>query len=395
MSDRVLTLCHGQVLLADGAWHDTDLTLADGRIAAIGGPQLGQAWDVQGACVLPGLIDLHTHGIGLEAVESAGLGSYARLEAAHGATCFFPTLFAAPEKSAALMERHRRDTDELCGLPQIGGFRLESPYLAHIGAGVTRDLAPISPQTTESLLEAGGGHVKIWDVSPELPGAPELIRDLTARGIVCSLAHTQATMEQARAAVDAGARLVTHLFDTFVPPVMADPGVYPAGLVDYLLVEDRLMVEIIADGMHVAPLLVEKSFRCKPPDRLAFVTDSNLGAGAPPGKYDLPQGWGRVVVSGPNDGVRLIDRGMSLAGSALTPLDALRNAVRLFGKDWATASRVCSLNPARLLGLNKGEIVVGRDADLIVLDERLELLATVVAGQVVYTRGPGGASARP
>ena len=243
-------------------------------------------------------------------------------------------------------------------------------------------MAAISDETTEALLAAGNEQIKIWDISPELPGAPELIRRLSADRIICSLAHTHATIDQARAAVDAGARLVTHLFDTFAMPAMVDPGLYPAGLVDYLLTEDRVVCEIIADGTHVHPLLVEKALRCKTPDRLAWVTDSNFGAGLPPGHYDAP-GFGPIIVNEPNNGVRLRDRGV-LAGSALTPIDGFRNGIWLFGRDLATASRLCSATPARLLGLNSGSLDLGRAADVIVLDAGLDLLFTIVAGEIVY-----------
>jgi N-acetylglucosamine-6-phosphate deacetylase len=165
-----------------------------------------------------------------------------------------------------------------------------------------------------------------------------------------------------------------------------DPDMYAPGLVDYLLIEDRLTCELIADGTHVDPVLVEEAFRCKPPSGLVFVTDSNYGAGLPPGRYTLPGDWGDVQVGEPNQGVRLPDRGMILAGSALTPIDSFRNVLRLFGKDLATASRVWSANQARLLGLNKGEIAAGRDADLIVVDAQLELLCTIAAGKIVYRR---------
>ena len=154
----------------------------------------------------------------------------------------------------------------------------------------------IDARTTQFLLEAGGGRIKIWDFSPELPGAPEAIRHLSEHGVVCSLAHTRATRAQGRAAVEAGARLVTHLFDVFYHAPEAsdpDPDIYAAGLVDYLLVEDRLTCEIIGDGTHVDPMLVEKAFRCKPPLGLVFVTDSNYGAGLPPGRYTLPGDWGQ------------------------------------------------------------------------------------------------------
>ena len=223
-------------------------------------------------------------------------------------------------------------------------------------------------------------------MSPELPGVIDEIDYLTGAGVVCSIAHTDADVEEARAAVDAGARLVTHLFDTFVVPEMTDPGVYPAGLLDYLLVEDRVVCEIIADGTHVHPLLVEKAFRCKSAERLAFVTDSNYGAGLPAGDYDLPGGRGMARISGSNNGVRLIERDMGLAGSALTAIDGFRNAVRMFDKDIATASQVCSTTPARLLGLNTGEIAAGKEADVLVLSPELDIVCTIGAGKILYNR---------
>ena len=387
-----LLIRHGDVLTPDGEFCFCDILIQDGRIQEVvpsppgRGPEAQTVIQAADGYVLPGLIDLHTHGIRTVSAETGDLREYARIEASFGATTFYPTLFGPPQESARQMQRHRRETDDLRRLPQVGGFRLESPYLAQTGAGVSKDLVPISAETTEMLLAAGEGHIKIWDVSPELDGAPDLIHQLSRQGIVCSIAHTQATIEQARAAVDAGARLVTHLFDVFPIPENRGTGVYPEGLVDYLLVEDRVTCEIIGDGTHVHPLLVEKTFRCKPSDRLVFVTDSNYGAGLPPGRYLAPGSWGTVQIDGPNNGVRMVERNMGLAGSALTPLDSFRNVVRLFHKDLATASYVWSRNPARLMGLNKGEIAPGRDADLIILDRNLDLRYTIVVGEIVYQR---------
>ncbi|MCK5527976.1 MAG: amidohydrolase family protein, partial [Candidatus Latescibacteria bacterium] len=365
-----------------------DVRIENGRIAEIGADLQSESQvDATGSFVLPGLIDLHTHGIGFESPAVSALKEYAGLEAARGTTTFYPTLFGPPETLAGLMERHRGETDELRQLPQIAGFRLESPYLAHTGAGVSKDLAPIRPETTDRLLKAGGGHINPWDISPELPGAPDLIRQLTSDGVVCSLSHTQATIEQARIAVDAGATLITHLFCTFVLPEVTDQGVYPQGLVDYLLIEDRVTCEIVPDGSHVPPLHVEKAFRCKSPEKITFITDSNFGAGLPPGEYMLPEERGKVLIRGSNDGVRLVDRGMTLSGSALTPIDGFRNAMRLFGKDMAAASQVCSRTPACVMGLNKGEIAVGRDADFVILNSDLEVLYTIVGGEMVYRKG--------
>lgn len=399
----------GTVLTADGRLAEADLHLESGRISAIDAGaraargavrraargafrRTAETFDASGCTVLPGLVELHTHGIERHAVTEGSLAEYAGLEAAHGATSFCPTLFGPAEAIAEQMRRHRRETDDLASVPSAVGFRLEFPYVAKTGAGLARDQARIRPETTGALLAAGGGRIKIWDISPELPGAPELIADLSARGVVCSIAHTSATIEQAERAVDAGCRLVTHLFDVFDLPTVGEPGVYPPSLVDYLLIEDRLVCELILDGTHVHPLLVRKTLRCAGPDRIAMVTDSNVGAGLAPGRHVLPGGWGPVEIRGPNDGVRLVERGMCLGGSALTPIDGFRNAVRRFGCDLATASRMASLVPSRLLGLDAGEIAVGRLADLIVVDRDLALRATIVRGKVAW-RADGGPAA--
>ena len=386
MSDS-LVIRNGNTLLPDGRVDTADVLAESGIISKIGpGITAAKEIDASGSYVLPGLVDIHTHGMVREAFSSEYLDEYCRLEASFGCTAFLVTLFGPAEESAENMRRHRKNTDELRALPQVAGFRLESPYLANAYGGSTRDIAQIDDKTTGELLDAGGVHIKVWDFSPELDGAAELISDLSSKGITCSLAHTHATIEQAKAAVDAGARLVTHLYDTFLIPEVTDLGVFPEGLVDYLLVEDRVACEIISDGTHVPPLLVERTLRCKPMDKTVFITDSNYGAGLPPSTFDLPHNWGRAIVDGPNNGIRLLDRDMRLSGSALTPIHALRNCMTLFGKDIATAVRLCSTNPSKLLGFNKGEIAVGKDADFIVLDEQLELRYTIVRGKIVYAK---------
>lgn len=378
---------NANALLADGKLQITDIQIEEAKIARIGRcDDSGEVIDAKGAYVLPGVIDIHTHGIEWEAAKAGSIFEFAKLEAKYGASTFLPTFFGPPKETVSRMHTIRSETDELKAVPNVGGFRLESPYIFQAGGGASGDLAPISRETTDMLLEAGGGHIKIWDISPELPGAVEEIAYLTSKGVTCSLAHTRASIEQAKEAIEAGARLVTHLFDTFVMPDFIEPGVYPAGLVDYLLVEDRVACEIIGDGTHVYPLLVEKAIRCKSVDKIVFVTDSNYGAGVEPGVFDLPGGWGRARVDGPNNGVRLIDKDMTLSGSALTPIDSFRNAIRLFSKDMATASRLCSASQANLLGFNKGSVAEGRDADLIILDNDLEVEMTISGGNILYRR---------
>ncbi len=189
-------------------------------------------------------------------------------------------------------------------------------------------------------------------------------------------------MEQARRAIDAGLSLVTHLYDTFDSAVETDPGVYPAGLTDYLQIEDRVTVEIVPDGVHVHPFLVEKTLRCKGLERVVFVTDSLRGSGNPPGVYDGLADNEKIAVT-PDRGMRRVTDG-ALSGSCLTHLQSFRNAVNLFGRSIREASALCSRNAGRLLRLRKGLLATDMDADIILLDNALRLVATFVSGELLF-----------
>ena len=171
VKDKTFVLKNGSVLHPDGKIARADVLIVDGKIRRAGaGLRADEELDVEGCYVLPGLIDLHTHGIGMVSTDRGRLEDYAAIEASRGATTFYPTLFGPPETSVLNFRRDFDETDYLRTTPQIGGFRLESPYLARTGGGVSKDLAPITGETTRRLLDAGEGFVKIWDVSPELPG---------------------------------------------------------------------------------------------------------------------------------------------------------------------------------------------------------------------------------
>jgi N-acetylglucosamine-6-phosphate deacetylase len=364
-----------------------DLRTAGARIAALGAglaPDPGEATlDASDCYVLPGLVDLHTHGVRHIMAQYDSLVEYSQLMAAEGATACVPTLLGNPSENLEAIRRGLAETNGLRLTPNLLGFRPEITYLAKTGAGAASSLTRITHETTEALWQASEGMIRIWDVSPELEGAASFVRWCREHGIVTSLAHSSATIADARRAVDAGLSLITHFYDTFDPPPMTDAGVYPVGLTDYIQVEDRLTVEIIPDGVHVHPLLVEKTFRCKGLDRIAFVTDGVKGAGCPPGIYDGLYPGVQVAVTADQGVRRLPDH--VLSGSALTPIQCLRNAVFKFGRSVAEASILCSRTPARVLGLaGKGYLAEGMDADILVLDSTLQIVATIAGGQVLY-----------
>lgn len=381
-----MIICNATVLHVDTLQPGSDIRVDQRRIIEIGpklkGTEGEEIIDAEGSFALPGLIDIHTHGLKTVSVQDGSLLEYSRMQLAQGVTACLPTLYGSPEANRTRMSAAMRETNDLQDTPNILGFRPEIMYVAKTGAGSSKSLSGIDHDTTLSLYKAAKGQIRIWDVSPELKGAIPFIRWATDLGIVTSLAHTRASAEQAQRAIDAGLSLVTHFYDTFDPAVETDPGVYPAGVTDYIQIEDRLTVEIIPDSVHVHPYLVEKTIRCKGFERVAFVTDSLRGSGNPPGIYDGLAPGEKIAVT--------TDRGMrrvsddALSGSCLTHLQSFRNAVRLFGRSIREASVLCSRNAGQLLRLKKGYLAAGMDADIILLDKELELIATILSGKLAF-----------
>jgi N-acetylglucosamine-6-phosphate deacetylase len=380
-----LIITHGTIL------HDG--TLVEGRNLVVEGdrvtgivqgvePQLHETRiDAAGRYVLPGLVDIHTHGLRDVMVDTDDIFRFSRLQLEAGVTCCLPTLAGSPEANMRRMRAILRETRDFRLTPNLAGFRPEIMYVADASGGPSASLARPERALTEAVWEASGGRIRIWDVSPELDGALEFISWCAAQGITASLAHSSAGIGRVREAVQAGLRHVTHLYDLFPRPREEDEGVTPAGVTDYVNVEDRLSAELIPDGVHAHPLLVEATLRCKGLDRVAFVTDSLKGSGNPPGRCEglIP---GEPVEVTPDRGIRRISDGI-LSGSALTQIDSFRNAVRKFGRTVPEASRLCSRTPAQIMGLDgKGALDAGMDADILILDSDLEIRTVILAGRV-------------
>jgi N-acetylglucosamine-6-phosphate deacetylase len=385
MTPRLL-IENGIVLVDDVLATGTTVVIHEGRIASMEARPAVRAsdtvLDAEGGYVLPGLVDQHSHGMRDVMVDKDDIHVFARYHLDNGVTACLPTLAADPDSNMARMKAVLAETRDFALTPNLVGFRPEIMYVADASAGPSTSVVRPDPKLTEAVWEASGGRIRIWDISPELEGAIPFIEWCAARGIVTSLAHSAAGISQVRDAVKAGLGLVTHLYDLFQIPREDDEGVYPAGVTDYINVEDRLCAEIIPDGVHAHPLLVETTLRCKGLDRVAFITDSLKGSGLKPGTYDglIPGSPVEVTAS---RGIRRISDGI-LSGSALTQLQSFRNAVNKFGRSVAEASRLCSRTPARILGLDrKGRLSPGMDADVVILDDGLELKAVILGGEVV------------
>jgi N-acetylglucosamine-6-phosphate deacetylase len=227
------------------------------------------------------------------------------------------------------------------------------------------------------LLEAGGGAVRMMTLAPELPGALELVEMLVSHGIVASIGHTDASYEQALAAVAAGARSATHLFNAMRPLAHREPGVVGA-----VLELPEVSCELICDGVHIDPVVLRLAHRAKGTAGVRLVTDAIEAAGMPDGEYRL--GRAPVTVAG---GRATLSGGGAIAGSTLTMDAAVRNAVRFLGVRVEDAVAMASGLPARLLGLErrKGAIAPGMDADLVVLDGELNVCAALIGGDPVMS----------
>jgi N-acetylglucosamine-6-phosphate deacetylase len=370
-----------------------DLLVRDGRIAAVGaipanaGTPAPSDVDARGRLLTPGLIDLHTHGIGTALYERGveDLFLAGRVLPEFGTTTVLPTLYRVMNRpSLGLLSRLAEALPQVAGAC-LPGFHLEGPFLALPGAGA--DTVPGDLGLLEEILAACRGRVRAMSISPDTPNILPIIRALAARKIVPLITHTRASVEQTQAAIDAGAVHATHFYDVFPLPPETEPGVRPVGAVEAILANPGVSVDFIADGVHVHPMAIRAAVAAKTWAGVLLITDSNIGAGLPPGTYDTP--WGYPVRVSPQDAARHATQNF-LAGSALTMDRGMANLLRWLPLPPEQVWAMGTLNPARLLGLaRKGRLEPGADADLVLWEDDLRPAQTWVAGITTYEKKPG------
>lgn len=344
--------------------------------------------DGQGGLLTPGLIDVHTHGVMQFIYESGpeALLSAAKALGRFGVTCVVPTF--VPRVEAAFLRKLELIADAIPSVRgvRIPGLHLEGPFVAISGAAcatVEGDLGLL-----EELLAAGRGRVSVMSVSPETPSVLPVIERLRERGVNVFLTHTRATVEQTQAALDAGATHATHFYDVFPVPPETEPGVRPVGVVETVLADSRATVDFIADGVHVHPMAIRAAVAAKGFEGVVLITDSNVGAGLPPGEYDTP--WGYRVRVRAGDAARHAEKDF-LAGSALTMDQGVANLLRWLDLPAEQVWAMGTSNPARLLGLRaQGTLKAGAAADFVLWNEDLQPVRTWVEGKCVYAREETG-----
>jgi N-acetylglucosamine-6-phosphate deacetylase len=370
----------GEVLTTAGPTRAA-VVIRDGKIdAVLRDPRPGALPDERrelAGLLCPGFIDLQINGaFGADiGPDPEAIRTLVTKLPATGVTSFLPTLISSPPElyEEFLVALEVSATEEGA---RVLGAHLEGPFLApeRKGAHDPDSLRSVDLGFLQELLNSG--HVKIMTLAPELPDSLEAIGLLLEEGAVASAGHTQATYEEVTRAVDAGLRLGTHLYNAMRPLAHREPGTVGA-----LLTDDRVKVGIIADGVHVHEAALRLAHRTRGSEGLILVTDAMQAAGMLPGYYEL--GGRRVRLE--DGAVRLADG--TLAGSALTMDEAVRNAVRFLDVSLAQAVRMAAETPAAALNLDcKGKIAVGCDADLVLLDAEGTVLETIVAGETVYEK---------
>ncbi len=387
MSD--LLIRHARLVRPGVSITSGDLLIRNGRIAAVGAIAAAQSAgatvvDAAGRLLTPGLIDLHTHGIGQSLYETGaqGLRECTRELGRFGCTCVLPTIIPPPTELT--FSRLREITAAIPSIQDasIPGLHLEGPFMAKGGAACPT--LPGDLNLLQKLLDACGGKVTAMSLSPDQANILPVIRELRKQGIRVLLTHTQADAEQTDAAIEAGATHATHFYDVFYAPSEKDPGVRPVGAVEAILADPRMSVDFIADGVHVHPTAIRAAVAAKGWQGVVLITDSNIGAGLPPGQYDTP--WGFPIKVAPETAARHATKG-TLAGSALTMDRGMANLLAWLKLPPEQVWAMGTLNPARILGLaNKGTLEVGADADLVLWDEGLHAVRTWVGGRQVYSR---------
>lgn len=393
-------------LLTGGKAVKADILIRDGKIAYVG-PDLNQescesdgsiesnllTINAQGKYVAPGFIDMHTHGGGGKDFMDGDLESYRtalRLHGSHGTTLMFPTTLSSTSESLFdAVRAYRRVKDVVSGhdgAPEgsaMGGLHLEGPYFAMSkkGAQDPRYLRNPDPQEYMALIEEAGGDIARWSLAPDLPGALEMARRLSERGVVMAMGHTDATFEECEAAVKAGFTHMTHFFSC-MSSIVKNGIDRKAGVVEYGYYNDDVTVEIIGDGVHVPASMLKLVYKLKGPQGVALITDSVRPAGLPEGRYILGSETEGVEVVVEDGVAKLADRS-SLAGSVATMDMVVRTVHRLTGLPLEQVVRSATETPARIMGLadRKGSLKEGFDADVVIFDDEVNMSEVIIGGR--------------
>ena len=347
-----------------------------------------QVIDVNGKYISPGFIDIHTHGGGGYdfmdgTVEAIIKGAKAHL--AFGTTSIVPTtLTSTMDELFSTLDNFREAKDKMIKGPNLLGMHLEGPYFSMEQRGAQDPKFIKNPDRNEYLKILNySDNIIRWSVAPELKGSLEMARELSKRGILCSIAHTNANYDEVVKGYENGFTHITHLYSA-MSTVHRINAFRHAGVVESAYLIDDMTVEIIADGVHLPSSLLKLIYKIKGPDRICLVTDSMRAAGMPEGESILGSNANglKVIVE---DGVaKLLDR-TSFAGSVATTDRLLRTMINMAEVPLYQAVKMLTLTPAKIIGVDKrkGSIAQGKDADIVVFDKDINISMVMVGGGIL------------
>ncbi|MGO1972407.1 MAG: N-acetylglucosamine-6-phosphate deacetylase [Propionibacteriaceae bacterium] len=387
--EQVRGIAAGQVVTSNEVLTDCRVLVTDGRISGferLSGADAGAAgW------LLPGYVDTHVHAGGGADFSTTDTDEARRVIDFHrgnGSTSMIASLVTNP---IPVLESQIRTLAPLVDSGDLAGIHLEGPFLAaaRCGAHDPDLLIPPTDEVVDTLLAAADGRIAMVTVAPELPHAIAAVGRFVEAGVRVAIGHTDADRDTIAAAIDAGATVATHLFNGMPPVHHRTPGPVPL-----LLADERVQVELIADGTHLHPDTIAMAIRASGPDRVALITDAMAAAGMADGRYrvgaldvEVRAGVARLVRDDGEPG--------SIAGSTLTMAEAVRFVYGTTGTDLPTVARMAATAPAdwhRITGA--GRIEIGAPADLVLVDSEAALQQVWKAGAVVSTGswGPTGGS---
>lgn len=391
----LIKITNGQIITADRIVPNGSVLVKDGKIVEVAEYDLDvpEAFvlDVGGRYISPGFIDIHVHGGGghdfMDNTVEAFL-EIAKTHARFGTTAMFPTtLTGSTEDIVKTLETYDKAVPLNDAGSQFMGVHLEGPYFAmsQRGAQDPKWIRNPDPKEYEYIISRSGS-IKRWSAAPELRGAIPFARYIKTKAILPSLAHTDAIYEEVVEAFENGYTLATHLYSGMSGVTRRNAFRY-AGVIESAFIIDEMDVEIIADGVHLPAPLLKLIFKIKGRDKIALITDAMRAAAMPPGESvigNLHSGL-KVIVE---DGVSKLPDRSSFAGSVATADRLVRTMIRMAGVSLTDAIYMLTQTPAAIMNISgqKGSLIVGKDADIVIFDENISIHTTMIKGNVVFQK---------
>lgn len=392
--ERLLKIHNGKILTPYRIFEGTVIVegskireVVEGNVEVAGATEI----DAKGKYISPGFIDIHVHGGGghdfMDGSEEAFL-KIAETHAQYGTTGLMPTTLTSElDELYNTLELYKQADKNNTKGAQFLGMHLEGPYFAMTQRGAQDPRYIRNPDPKEYMdILSRSNDIKRWSAAPELKGAIEFGNHLRSKGILVAMAHTDAIYEEALEAFEAGFTLGTHFYSCMSGVSRRNCFRY-AGVIETAYLLDEMDVEIIADGIHLPAPLLKLIYKIKGPDRIALITDSMRAAGMPPGDSILGSKHNglKVLVE---DGVAKLPDRTSFAGSVATCDRLVRTMITIADVPLLEAVKMAAQTPANILGLgsSKGSLITGKDADIVIFDDNINVSTTIVGGRVIYNK---------